>query len=163
MIILTTALCLLNIGYSQDYKGVDANFFSSVQALLNNAKGQKTELDNTFGNKILGEQVFTSTAVSVSIKQGGGVTYTKYAEMDWMEVASPDDYTYRTSVDDNPKLMKLRLTFNPFSSFKRYYYFKGNSEGDFSETTYVEVYFLEKDEYALLDILNSYKIYTRSY
>jgi hypothetical protein len=162
MITILATLFLLNSAYSQDYTGVDDAFFSSVQVILNNAKGQKISLDNTFGNTILGEQVFTSTVVSISTKQSGAITYTKYTGMDWMALSSPHDYTYRTSVDDNPKLNKLQLTFS-FSNFKRYYFYKGEAEGDFLETTNIGVYFLTKDEYALLDILNSYKIYTRRY
>src|SRR5687767_2096999 len=98
--ILATILFLSTNNYSQTYNGVDESFFPSVQVLLNNAKGKKIDSD-----KILDEQIFTSNLISISVKKIGLGTYIeKYVEIDWSTLVSSGDYTYITSVDDNPKL-----------------------------------------------------------
>jgi hypothetical protein len=159
MITILATLFLLNNMYAQDYIGVDDAFFSSVKVLLNNAKGKKIDSD-----KIIGEQVFTSAVTSISYKKNWlGVYIEKYVELDWSGLLAIDDYTYISSVDDNPKLYKLRLTFSMFSPIKRYSFFKGEPEGDFLITSNIEVFFVEKDLDKLRDILSNYKIYPGSY
>jgi hypothetical protein len=159
MITILATLFLLNNIYSQDYNGVDDAFFSSIQVLLNNASGKKIDTD-----KIIDEQVFTSALTSISYKKNWLGTYIeKYVELDWSGLLAIDDYTYISSVDDNPKLYKLRLTFSIFSPIKRYSFFKGQPEGDFLISSHIEVFFVEKDLGELRDILRNYKIYPRNY
>jgi hypothetical protein len=158
MTILAT-LFLLNNAYSQDYTGVDDAFFSSIQPILNKAKGQKISSD-----EILNEQVFTSATISATCKNIGlGISIRKYVGMVWSDLSATNEQTYITNVNVNPKLYKLRLTFGMYPPIKRYYFFKGDSEGDFTESSNIDVYFLEKDQDKLVEILNRYKIYPRSY
>lgn len=126
----------------------DSPIFSSVQKLVDKAKGKKLMGLTGNYNKI-GKQIFSYNLVSVELKGQGkysSVWLYNYSKINWKSL----NY-YLWPVNGNDKLMELHIKLTEDCILNKHV--KGEIGSDDRETSLISLYFLSKDYDAMKNLL----------